>query len=72
LQLVWRAGDLEIEKGLEHAMPMFDRNQTGATADQDGFFKFVVNPLLDLWVGHFPACKAIRDQAGVNLAGWKG
>ena len=56
--------------GLSMPMPAMDRNLTGLCADQGGFFKFVIFPLFDLWVEHFPECCSIREMAAQNLKAW--
>jgi hypothetical protein len=66
----FRQGDLEKSRLLEASLFM-DRSKDGVTHSQDGFFKFVVDPLFGAWCGCFPGCSAIITQAEVNRLSWK-
>lgn len=65
-------GDEEKRLGMP-VSPLMDRTKPGPCCghNQEGFFKFVVEPQLKRWVSLFPNQQPLLDQLHENIAFWK-
>ena len=63
-------GDKERNQNLPISYLM-DRDKPGVTKSQQGFFDYVVRPLVTSWIDSFPDSSPLLDQMEENLSQWK-
>eukprot|EP00041_Stephanoeca_diplocostata_P020745 m.470343 g.470343 ORF g.470343 m.470343 type:complete len:428 (+) comp21652_c0_seq3:242-1525(+) len=66
----WEQGDKEKSAKLE-VSKFCDRTLPGLTSSQDGFYDFVVLPLLKAVCVGFPECQTLLTQATANKIRWQ-